>query len=366
MKKIFLLLILSISFSAYSQKEANFWYFGNNAALDFNFGTPVPVNSSKLNTTEGCSSFSNSKGELLFYVGAPNPDARNLTIWNKDNNPMPFSDLSAGGQTLKGDSSSSQSALIVPNPTISNIFYLFTVDAQENNLNGVNYSIIDMTLNNGNGDITVKNTPLINSATEKITAVIGKTCDSFWVITADTQNFYTYEVTSSGVNNIAIQSSIGTTLGALSSRGYLKISPDGTKLAMAAAESGTFLYDFNTNDGTVTNQRKLDLNFNDGYGVEFSISGNKLYIATGISSTGGQANLYQFDVSNPDINIINNSRGNPFFTYSGARGALQIASNGKIYHAIDRKEYLGVINSPESNKNDFCTNYNIVFIAMWC
>ena len=339
MKKTIIFFLLLYTTLVFTQKEANIWYFGRNAGIDFNSGSPVALTNGKLNTFEGSSSIADKNGALLFYSDG-------ATVWDKNHAIMP------NGNGLLGNSSSSQSALIVPNPTISNIFYLFTVDAQENNLNGVNYSIIDMTLNNGNGDITVKNTPLINSATEKITAVIGKTCDSFWVITADTQNFYTYEVTSSGVNNIAIQSSIGTTLGALSSRGYLKISPDGTKLAMAAAESGTFLYDFNTNDGTVTNQRKLDLNFNDGYGVEFSISGNKLYIATGISSTGGQANLYQFDVSNPDINIINNSRGNPFFTYSGARGALQIASNGKIYHAIDRKEYLGVINSPESNKND--------------
>ncbi len=255
------------------------------------------------------------------------------------------------GTGLLGNSSSSQSALIVPNPTMSTIFYLFTVDAQENNLNGVNYSIIDMGLNGGNGDIITKNIPLINSATEKITAVIGKTCDSFWVITADTQRFYTYKVTSAGVNNTSIQSNMNTTLGTLSSRGYLKISPDGTKLAMAAAESGSFLYDFNTTTGIVSNERSLDLDFNNGYGVEFSISGNKLYISTGTSSNGGQANLYQFDVSNADINTINNSRGNAFYTYSGSRAALQIGPNGKIYHAVNRQNYLGVINSPESNQN---------------
>ena len=340
MKKIVLLFFLLLNTTlAYTQKEANIWYFGRNAGIDFSSGNPVALTNGLLNTFEGCATISDKNGNLLFYSDG-------ATVWNRNNAVM------QNGTGLLGNSSSSQSALIVPNPTIPNIFYLFTVDAQESNTNGVNYSIIDMNLDGGNGNITIKNTPLVNSATEKITAVIGKTCDSFWVITADTQYFYTYEVTSTGVNNVPIQSNINTTLGALSSRGYLKISPDGTKLAMAAAESGSFLYDFNTNNGTVINERRLNLDFNDGYGVEFSISGNKLYIATGISSNGGQANLYQFDVSNPDINSINNSRGPPIFTYSGSRGALQIGPNGKIYHAVNRQTFLGVINSPESSQNN--------------
>jgi gliding motility-associated-like protein len=339
MKKIVLLFFILLNTTlAFTQEEANTWYFGRNAGVDFNSGNPVALTNGQLNTFEGSSTISDKNGNLLFYSDG-------ATVWNRNHIIMP------NGTGLLGNSSSSQSALIVPNPTISNIYYLFTVDAQENNTNGVNYSIIDMNLDNGDGDISTKNIPLINSATEKITAVIGQTCDDFWVITADTQHFYTYEVTSSGVNNIPIQSNINASLGPLSSRGYLKISPDGTKLAMAAAESGSFLYDFNTNNGTVTNERRLDLDFNDGYGVEFSISGNKLYIATGISSNGGQANLYQFDVSDPNINDINNSRGAPFFTYFGSRGALQIGPNGKIYHAVNRQTFLGVINSPESNQN---------------
>ena len=337
-KTILLFFLLLYTTLAHSQKEANIWYFGRNAGIDFSSGNPVALTNGQLNTFEGASSISDKNGNLLFYSDG-------ATVWTKNHIIMP------NGTGLLGNSSSSQSALIVPNPTNSNLYYLFTVDAQESNTNGVNYSIINMSLNGGNGDITIKNTPLVNSATEKITAVVGKTCDSFWVVTADTQQFYTYEVTSAGVNNTPITSNMNVTLGALSSRGYLKISPDGTKLAMAAAESGSYIYDFNANNGTITNERKLDLGVNYGYGIEFSISGNKLYVATGIASNGGQANLYQFDVTNPDINSINNSRGSPFFTYSGSRGALQIGPNGKIYHAVNKQHYLGVINSPESNQN---------------
>ena len=84
MKNILPLLLLFISLNTFSQKEANFWYFGNGAALDFNSGSPVPVNGSQLNTLEGCSSFSDANGNLLFYLGAPTSDGRNLTIWNNN------------------------------------------------------------------------------------------------------------------------------------------------------------------------------------------------------------------------------------------------------------------------------------------
>ncbi|WP_420552876.1 T9SS type B sorting domain-containing protein [Tenacibaculum aiptasiae] len=338
MKKVIITFFLLTSLITSAQKEANIWYFGRNAGIDFSAGAPTALNNGQLNTFEGCSTISDKDGNLLFYSDGS-------TVWDRTHNIMP------NGTNLLGNSSSTQSALIVPNPTINNIYYLFTVDAQESNMHGVNYSIVDMNLNGGNGDITTKNVPLVNTSIEKITAVIGKSCDAIWVITADTTNFYAYEVTTAGVNTTPVQSSLISPLALMLSRGYLKASPDGTKLAMAAAESGSFIYDLDTNTGIITNGRHLDLDFNDGYGVEFSISGNKLYIATGISSNGGTANLYQFDTSTSDINTINNSRGTPFYTYQGSRGALQIGPNGKIYHAVNRQNFLGVINSPENPKN---------------
>ncbi len=167
MKKIVLLFFILLNTTlAFTQEEANTWYFGRNAGIDFSSGNPVALTNGQLNTFEGSSTISDKNGNLLFYSDG-------ATVWNRNHIIMP------NGTGLLGNSSSSQSALIVPNPTISNIYYLFTVDAQENNTNGVNYSIIDMNLDNGDGDISTKNIPLINSATEKITAVIGQTCDAF-------------------------------------------------------------------------------------------------------------------------------------------------------------------------------------------
>ena len=89
------------TFQSFAQGEANIWYFGENAGLDFNTGSVVAINNSQLNTREGCSSFSTSSGELLFYSDG-------TTIWNKNHTPM------LNGIGLAGDASSSQSAMIIP------------------------------------------------------------------------------------------------------------------------------------------------------------------------------------------------------------------------------------------------------------
>ena len=365
MKKIFLLLILSISFSAYSQKEANFWYFGNKAALDFNSGSPVPVNSSKLNTFEGCSSFSNSEGELLFYVGAPNPNARNLTIWNRDNNPMPFSDLSNGGQTLKGDASSSQSALTVPAPNKDNIYYLFTVGAEVGSVGekGFWYYTIDMTKDGGFGDITdapieLHTSQLKSQWSEKVTAVRASTCNTFWVISYAVSNgingqgkFFAYKVDENGVN---INNPVISTIHGLHStdpRGYLKVSPDGSKLVLANMTGGAFLFNFNDNTGQVTNYNNrntaqlLDTDLRNAYGVEFSTSSKRLYVSTG-NFNGANEYLYQFDVTKPNLAEVNNSRYT-VHSYFNTRNALQLGPNGKIYWSSDRNTKISVINNPE-------------------
>ena len=359
MKKLLFSLFFLITVSVFSQKEANFWYFGTNVALDFNSGIPLPVANSKLNTVEGCSSFSNSKGELLFYVGAPNPDARNLTIWNRDNNPMPFSDIANGGQTLKGDSSSSQSALTIPAPKKDDVYYLFTVGATIGNVgeNGFWYYTIDMTKDGGLGDITSGPTELHTAAlknqwSEKVTAVRADACNTYWVISFATGNtFFAYKVDENGVDisNPVISSING--LFANDPRGYLKVSPDGTKLVLANMTSGAFLFDFDDVTGKVTNYNNetapqlLNTNSENAYGVEFSTSSRRLYVSTG-EFNGAFENLFQYDITQPTLADVNTSRYT-VHTYFNTRGALQLGPDSKIYWTSDKSTKISVINNPE-------------------
>ncbi len=375
MKKLLPFFILLFTLNVFSQKEANFWYFGRNAALDFNSGTPVPVTGSQLNTVEGCSSFSDSNGNLLFYVGAPNSNARSLTIWDKNNTPMP------NGEGLKGDSSSAQSALTVPAPGKSNIYYLFTVGTTATGRTGGGIAgfflyEIDMDLNGGIGDI---NTAIGDASgatnisdgkddywTEKVTAVRAKECNTFWVISLSQQSsangnneFYAYKVSDTGVDTSNPVISEIKNFKTDDVRGYLKVSPDGTKLVAANMTDGTFIFDFDDDTGIVTNYNnssntnQLSLNGN-GYGVEFSTSSERLYVSTG-NSSATQENLYQFDLTLSTLTEINNSRFT-VHSYFNTRSALQLGPNGKIYWSSEDSNNISVINNPNKIGTDI--NYS--------
>ena len=132
----------------FAQKEANIWYFGEYAGIDFNTGTPVALTNSAMSQGEGCASISDSAGNLLFYTNG-------IKVWDKNHLEMP------NGNNLLGHNSSTQSAIIVKKPRSSILYYIFTTDAAHNNLqNGFNYSIVDMSEQNGNGDVVSKNNRL--------------------------------------------------------------------------------------------------------------------------------------------------------------------------------------------------------------
>src|SRR4030095_14363471 len=105
----------------------------------------------------GTASISDSVGNLLFYTDG-------VTVWNKFHNVM------ANGNNLHGGYSSSQSALIIKQPGSDSLYYIFTVG--EMGSYGFQYSVVDMSLQSGNGEVILKNVPVINSATEKLTAAI--------------------------------------------------------------------------------------------------------------------------------------------------------------------------------------------------
>ncbi|MDO9594888.1 MAG: hypothetical protein Q7J19_07835, partial [Lutibacter sp.] len=61
MKNLTAILLLFCTLTIFAQGEANFWFFGQNAGINFNSGNPVSISGS-LNTYEGCASFSDAVG----------------------------------------------------------------------------------------------------------------------------------------------------------------------------------------------------------------------------------------------------------------------------------------------------------------
>ncbi|NOR87656.1 MAG: PKD domain-containing protein, partial [Bacteroidales bacterium] len=356
---IFLLLIFSFIISTFSfaQGEGNYWYFGENAGLNFATDPPTVLNDGSMYTWEGCASISNQNGDLLFYT-----DGRD--VWNRFHGQMP------NGHSLLGNSSATQSAVTVPHPGNPNLYYVFTVDALTNNLaNGFNYSILDLTLDDGKGDIDVsnKNILLIDKVPEKVTAIKHGNEPAYWVITHgydgdDANRFYVYKIDINGLNSTPQTYNIGSNhSGDMNhSRGYLKASPDGTLLAcgIGGDENVSFeLFDFNDLTGDVTNYRTAGTSSNDPYGIEFSPDGTKMYISS-LGGGGNPGKLIQVDFANMDAETTISINDPDYSLY----GALQISPHGVIYIASggsgggnSAKRYLHGITEP--NEVGIACNY---------
>ena len=361
MKKILILLLVFISIKSVGQNQAANWFFGYGAGLQFDLGanTLTSINGGALSTNEGCASISDVFGELLFYTDG-------TTVWNKLNNVM------TNGTDLFGDSSSTQSAIIVPKPNDDFIYYIFTVDNGVDGSNyGLNYSIVDMSNQNGLGRVITKNVNLLATCSEKISAVI-KDCvtKSIWVITFASRSgiginydsFYAYEISDTGINTSPVISTFNG-ISTQEARGYLKLSPDGERLACANMGSGLFLFDFDADTGIVSNQQQLNINTSSGtaYGIEFSPNSQLLYVhsSNDLQSTSPsvhRSTLSQFDLTDENLSLSRITIDQQQLY----RGGLQLGPDGKIYRALSATyniglPYLGVINNP--NEVGLACNY---------
>jgi gliding motility-associated-like protein len=388
-KKLLLLITILAATTSFAQKEAAIWYFGEKAGLDFNSGSPVSITNGKIITNEGCASISDKNGNILFYTDGS-------IVYNKSHQAMP------NGNGLLGHKSSTQSAIIVPKPNNPYVYYIFTVDQPlpdnvDDNLlndedppnNGLNYSEIDLRLDNGLGDIPTnkKNIHLITynpenneevkfKCSEKITAVQHGDGISFWVITHFLDNFYSFKVGNNGVNTIPIKSStsLNVPLGGYLTNaiGYLKISPNGKKLAIANSSLKTnnelgpkgetrrntgnvWLFDFDSTTGVIKNGITL-ISGTNPYGVEFSAKSKKMYVSVNQYNSDGisvGSSLYQYNLK--DNNIINSKI--EIINSQKVAGALQLGIDEKIYRSgydISKQggEKLSVINNPELDGTD--------------
>ena len=331
MKKALIISFIFCLNLVFPQGEANNWNFGTGAALDFNSGSPVSTTGSQLASEEACSTISNSSGQLLFYTDG-------YTVWDRNHNVMP------NGRHLIWNDLNPRHTLIIPKPNNPNIYYIFIASSLDSN--GFNYSVVDMSLNGGLGDVTnEKNIFLIDGVSKKISGIKSNNTNEYWILVrgVDNNNFYAYKVSATGINTTPVVSSVGYYMfdENASNNGFMKFSPDGLKVACAYMDFCFEVLDFNPNTGVVSNPSTFYTNAGlnrSNYGVEFSPSGNFLYI-TSINR------IYQYDLAASDVLgssylVYNTNLGNHF-------GALQLGPDGKIYVSNVAQSSLGVINNPD-------------------
>jgi gliding motility-associated-like protein len=329
-----------------AQSQADWWYFGNRAGLNFTTSGPVAVTNSVMKVIEGCASISDEFGNLLFYTQGD-------TVWDATHNVMP------NGTGLLGNGiagSGAQSAYIIPRPNSATEFYIFTIRSY---YGGMHYTKVDMALNGGLGAVvnSEKNVLMVGFTPEMMTAARKPNNLDYWMVTfkKETDTIYAYEITSAGVNLNPVKSSTGITVDSTERFGYMRISQQSDRFAAVFIKYllvGQTMYDkihlfsFNNSTGEAAYDFGITPSVADttNYGVEFSPDGSRLYVQSNF-----QSDLRQYNLNAGSLAAINASEVMVGAGYNASGGgALQLGPDGKIYIARNTATSLSVVSSPNA------------------
>ena len=316
MQKLITLLLLWTNF-VHCQNQT--WTFGRN----IKFAPPITTTTSTVNHNEGTSCLSDASGQIRAYSDGINVYNRNDLIMSN-------------GAGLTGTNSTAQSALIVQQPNTPNILYIFTLG--NSGLTPLYYSVIDMNLNSGLGEVTAEKNVVLNAAfnmRECLSAVTTCTEDTVWIVTKRWQsaNFYAYPLTVSGVG-AAVISSAGYAGGvsATDAIGTLSFHLDGNRLSVTYYGNGRVeTYRFNKSTGAV----QFIATYFVGGAYDSKWAENLLYIFP----NGGQ--VIQVNVCTDASVVIGNTP-----EVVAAMGTAFYADDGRIYISRGIYSFLARINNP--------------------
>jgi len=367
MKHFFTLIsLLGIIFSfqpkpCNAQKEFYNWYFGELAGMSFNTGSPVIFLTNAMNSwTNGSSNISDSLGNILFYTNG-------WEVRNSNNAIMPNGWINGASPTSDYDKIN----IAFQQLSDHSKYYIFCSGQPTGSGDaGLRYSVVDMNLDGGLGDIPAGQNgvavPAANNAFVAVSATRHHNNRDVWVVArlkdTDSNYYASYLVNAAGINFTPVFSNshiqLFTYPAPSMSVTSIKISRDGTKLA-AVYDSIVEYCRFNSSTGEVTPLAltvlpKCSNHLLNNNTAEFSLDSKYLYI----SAKGGMACnpryfIYQFDASLTDSSQFVNSAS--LITNENRDHGLQLAPDNKIYCSVNYQtgssiqvDSLSVINNPSS------------------
>lgn len=366
----FLVFLYSISVQAQrADMQANHWFFGNNAAINFQLGQdPVLSASNNINTQKASMTYSDKKGDLVLY-------SNGSRVWNKNGNVV------EGAENLIRAFDPSYPGLIVPIPENEGSFYVFSVDDSRGNNNPtavefpIFYTKLDMNANNGEGKTISTPLPIWNETSFGLTTV--KHCNNvdYWLVIHKGRGngFLTYLITKDGLDltNYPIESKFGISFIG-SSQGLQQeiiASENGKKIALTkpANPEGGFIeiFDFDNTSGKITRSVSSYKNLGKIKGAAFSPDASFIYVSIfanqeSISATELRndykviqlrtipAPTYEALIAEKSYTGQTSGELGEFLVETGGFGNLKLGPNGKIYMAHLDASFLSVINKPNS------------------
>lgn len=346
MKKTSLLIgiVFLIVIRLSAQGHADNWIFSH-FGLSFN-GDSVEVQEYEVGDYgRSMGVISDEDGKLLFYSDGVN-------VFNKNKTLMPN-----GSNICVYDSMWFHRCIIIPQPESDSLYYVFSLEPGIYGLpDGLNYSIVDMSLDGGLGDVTLNGIKIQDSLSNKVTALYHENKRDIWLITnvIKTNRYNALLITKDGPSDQPVVS-FGIKNNLTDFGGMLSATPDGSKIVCCydnwtvQGGEGFDLFEFNSATGEMINPMSFNTEMRSVKSSEFSSDGTKLYIFQ--SGSTSEATLYQYDLSEYDYDKINSSRKIVLKPMWNGFREMQLAPNGKIYitkggGAASSAAYFGVINYP--------------------
>ena len=341
-QSLFFILLLVNSFS-YSQGENTIWWF-RGGALDFNNDPPFTNDVGAISLYgdgEGIASVCDENGTLLFV-------ASNSSFLNRKKEKMPASEFggacyddvgySIAGPLVGGPSASQ--ILIIPKPKNRYLYYVISTKPNYSAPTNMplEYVLVDMRADSGYGDIVQCRTALHPLMCEQMAMMRHANGEDIWLITHEfgSNNFYSWMITCNGIDQNPIISSVGDTINNFLGQqiGYMKISPNKKKLAMAQAEeSSVMIADFNDSTGIISNSNSFSSI--GPYGIEFSPNSDLLYVSSAKF-------LIQYDLLATNIQQSAQIIGTEEIRF----GTPQLGPDSSIY-VPTYNNYLGEVENPD-------------------
>ncbi|MCX6287268.1 MAG: hypothetical protein NTY96_09140 [Bacteroidetes bacterium] len=352
---------LALPLIGFSQREFNNWFFGDSAGVSFMTGSPVAFLSNKMDAQSGGTcNISDSLGNILFY-------SNNGEVYNRNNIVMPDGWLNGSIASM----SYIKQTIAFQQLNDHSKYYIFYNGLGGSPPGKLRYSVVDMNLDGGLGDIPpAQNGILVPGGARAFHAVAATrhhNIHDVWVVvrlqSTDSNYYSSYFVNSAGLNGTPVfgNSHLLRPAGANWVINCIKISRDGTKLAAIYSVAVEFC-NFNSTTGEVTplflvyppkcsNQNLYPIS------AEFSIDSRYLYIsARGGPACSSRYFLYQYDATITDSAQFINSA--TLLCNENRCHMLELAPDGKIYSSshYEQTTYpftvfvdsLCVINNPSS------------------
>ncbi len=362
MRKCFLIWIFFLVYSFVNGQGRNsIWCFGDSAGIDFGNVTNPTVFESSVNAIGTCSSIADTAGNLLFYCASPdiiafNSGASQLGItYNRNHEKMLHGDSLIGRAWY-------HEMTITSNPTNADQYYIFHID--DVNLNGLFYSVVDMSLDSGRGEVVSKNNQLSSAkAGDYLQAVKHGNGKDWWLIfrsTPPSNNlFYVYSVRSSGVQLDHIDS-VGPQ--SASDGVDLRFNSDGSQFAFCNWNGLLAIYNFDRCTGSITLNQTIHQEFPAGTSPFFldccfSPNDSMLYVSCApyfSNQDTSQIYIYQFRLWM--ANVYASKLVVWTVPYPNIAGAVRLAPDNKIYIAAQSTGY------PYDSTNYYPENMSLTVI----